>query len=249
MKKSHAVIAYLLFITLSFSSHILAQETSNKLRFELDRINPYISLNKKEIRSAQSISDLNPHYKPSWVKQYIEVEISTYNQGKLQITKSKNNLLTATQKSKLLKSDEASPITVKVIYLPNNNLKYNEPKETSFTFIPEPEKEAHFMGGQQKLTTYINTQIINNIPQDDFLPNTLAAATFMIDEEGKIVDVRLFESSKNEKLDQLILRSIQNMPNWEPATYENGLPVKQEFALAIGNLESCTMNLLNIRRK
>jgi len=37
------------------------------------------------------------------------------------------------------------------------------------------------------------------------------------------------------------------MANWQPAEYANGLKVRQEFVLTIGDHRSCTINLLNIR--
>lgn len=42
--------------------------------------------------------------------------------------------------------------------------------------------------------------------------------------------------------------AIRNMPSWKPAGYSNGISVKQDFVLTVGNMESCVVSLLNIRR-
>ncbi|MFT4667667.1 MAG: hypothetical protein ACI9XB_004640 [Gammaproteobacteria bacterium] len=57
----------------------------------------------------------------------------------------------------------------------------------------------------------------------------------------------MYNSSIDENVNELLLETIQNMPCWKPAEYANGLKVKQEFVLTVGNMESCVVNLLNIR--
>ena len=38
------------------------------------------------------------------------------------------------------------------------------------------------------------------------------------------------------------------MPSWKPAAYANGMKVKQDFVLTVGDMTSCVVNLLNIRQ-
>ena len=76
----------------------------------------------------------------------------------------------------------------------------------------------------------------------------LAAVKFTVNEDGKIANAHVVESSKDEKVDRLLLATIQNMTDWKPAKYSNGLQVKQDFILTVGNMESCVVNLLGIRR-
>jgi TonB family protein len=73
------------------------------------------------------------------------------------------------------------------------------------------------------------------------------AIKFTIDEAGQIINAHIFQPSKDEDVDNLLLETICNMPNWKPAEYSNGKKVKQEFVLTVGNMENCMINLLNIR--
>ena len=92
---------------------------------------------------------------------------------------------------------------------------------------------------------------MDKIPDGSFIGYDLAAVKFTINEEGKITDAHIFgseyQTSKNEKIDELLLETICNMSTWKPAEYANGTKVKQEFVLTVGNLENCMINLFNIR--
>ena len=107
------------------------------------------------------------------------------------------------------------------------------------SFLPWADKLVYANNAIDKISTSFNK--IN-----------LAAVKFTINEEGQIVDAHVFQSayqpSKDEKIDELLLETICNMPSWEPAEYDNGIKVKQEFVLTVGDMESCVVNLLNIRK-
>jgi len=75
----------------------------------------------------------------------------------------------------------------------------------------------------------------------------LAAVKFTVDEEGRIVNPHLFWTSEDEKVDDLMLETVCDMPNWEPATYAKGQKIQQDYALMIGNFQSCVTNVLNVQ--
>ena len=239
----------LVSVLLSFPFFGTAQESAaNGLRFEVDRVYPAISLTKEKLIQAQQLIDLNPYYKPLWVREYISVEITVSQNGKTVSAKGKDNNLTPIQKGILYEADVDKAIAVKVHYIPENNLKNNEPKETDFTFTIDPKNEAEFPGGYEQLKKYLKENAINKIAVDAIDQKVLAAIKFSIDTKGQINNVHIFESSKDEKTDDLLMTAIRNMPNWKPAEYSNGLIVPQEFVLTVGNMESCVVNLLSIRR-
>ncbi|MCP3932023.1 MAG: energy transducer TonB, partial [Bacteroidetes bacterium] len=121
-------------------------------------------------------------------------------------------------------------------------------KEINFTFFVEPENQAKFPGGQQQLKQYLKENLIDKISEAPFRKYQLAVVKFTIDEEGHIEEPRVFQTSEDEKTDELLLETICNMPSWKPAEYANRLKVKQEFVLTVGDMESCVVNLLNIRQ-
>ncbi len=239
----------LLFIVLAFPHHGASQDSlTNELSYEVNRINPYILITKEELKEARTLTDLNPYYKSSWIKEYISVEISTTYKGKIRIAVNKNETLSQEQKEIMNKADEGTDISVKVRYMPDNTFKHNDIKEIKFTFTVNPESDAEYSGGQQQLRRYIKNNAIDKIPEGSFRGYDLAAVKFTINEEGQIIDAYVFESSKDEKIDALLLETISKMPIWKPAEYANGFKVKQEFVLTVGNMENCVINLLNIRR-
>jgi len=174
--------------------------TSDEFSYEVHVVDPPFAISKTTVESANTLLDINKYYKPDWVKAYESVEISATEQGEIKRVYGKSGQLTDEQKALLNKADANTAIKVKIVYLPENNLKQNDLKEH----------------------------------------NT-------IDEAGKITNSSIFESTKDEKIDAILLETIANMPNWKPAEFASGLKVKQEFVFTVGDMRSCVVNLLNIR--
>ncbi len=249
MKKVHFKLVLLLSTLLTLPYFAISQdEPTFELSYEVHRVYPSLSITRTQLNDACTLLDLNQYYKPSWVKEYISVEILTSHEGKITKAVSEDDTLSQIQKEVMAVADAGTDITVKIRYIPNNNLKYNEEKEMDFKFTVEPENEAAYSGGQQRLTQYIKENATSKISDDVFNIYQLTAVKFTIDEEGQVVDAHVFESSKDEQTDELLLEAVRNMPNWKPATYANGMKVKQEFVLTAGDHRSCVINLLNVRR-
>ena len=98
---------------------------------------------------------------------------------------------------------------------------------------------------------YLLENAIRKIPAGSYTNYDLTAVKFSVSEEGEIIDAHVFgpeyQTSKMEKVDEVILEAIRKMPCWQPAEYANGTKVKQEFVFLVGNMENCMINLLNIR--
>lgn len=242
------IVVTLIMLFLAFPYLGSSQDSStDELSFEVNRNYPPISITKEKLKEAHTLIDLNEHYKSSWIRTYISVEISTSHKGKTRKAGSKSDILTQEQKDNMHTADVDADISVKVQYLPENTLKHNDTKEINFTFSVNPESEASYAGGQQQLKKYLKEKAINEIPDGSFVNYDLAAVKFTVDEEGRIIDP-LVLLPKDEKIDKLLLEAICNMPNWKPAAYANGIKVKQEFVFTVGNMENCMVNLLNIRK-
>ena len=253
MKNIQNKLIVLLFITLFFPNPGASQDNlTNEPRFEVNRIYPYISITKEALNEANSLTDLNRHYKSSWIREYNSVEVLTSYKGKIIKSTGKNDALSQEQKNLMNMADAGADISVKVKYIPENTLTHNDPKEISFTLTVDPEHEAEYPGGQQQLIKYLKEKAIDKIPGASFKDYDLTAVKFTVNKKGEIIDAHLFgseyQTSKNEIIDELLLETIRNMPCWKPAEYSNGTKVKQEFVLTVGNMENCMVNLLNIQR-
>lgn len=251
MKNIQSKLILLFFIPLTFPNLGSSQDNiATELSFEVNRSYPYISITKEALNKAKNVSDLNVHYKPSWIKDYILVEILTCNKGELITSASKDGTLSQEQKDMMNICDAGTDISIKVKYIPENTLTDNDPKEFDFTFIVAPESDAKYPGGQQQLINYLREKAIDKIPSGSFEEYDLTAIKFTINEDGEVINAHIFgaeyQTSRNEKIDELLLETIRNMPSWKPAEYANGIKVKQDFVLTVGNIENCIIHLLNI---
>lgn len=249
MKNIQNKLIILFFISLAFPRIASSQENLDfDLSCNVNKIHPYISITTEKLAEAKTLTDLNSRYESSWVKEYLSVEILTSYKGAVKKIMAKNDVLSQEQKDIMNMADVNTDISIKVRYIPDNTLRHNDVQEINFTFSVEPEKEATYSGGEQQLKKYLKDNLMDKISVSSFRKHHLTAVKFTINEEGKIINPHVFESSSDEKMDKLLLETICNMPNWKPAEYANGTKVKQEFVFAIGDMNSCVINLLNIRK-
>lgn len=248
LKKFTSIL--ILYFSLCLSSVVLLGQDSNAFDpvFDVNKVLAYISVDEDKVNDLKTLKDIDHRYKESWIKEYYSVEISTQIKGVRKLTKSKDDQLTKEQISHIKRADLGSEIMVKVDYLPNNTLKQNEPKELNFSFTIDPAKDAQFSCEKDKLSKYIKSQIEHKIDKNLLDEYQLAAIKFTVDTFGLIQNVHVFESTKDDKIDKLLLQFISDMPKWEPASYQNGKKVEQDFFFTLGDMRSCVVNTLNIKR-
>ncbi|MEM7102728.1 MAG: energy transducer TonB [Bacteroidota bacterium] len=244
--KRYLVALMLTFLAcphLSEAQEILTKE----LRYQIDNVLPPFATTREHLAEADSIVHLNKHYKTWWIDEFVSVEVSAIHNGEKVIAMGENDVFTNEQKVIMKNADSGTDISIYVRYMPNNTLSHNDEKDFFFSFMVLPDNEATYPGGVEKFGEYLKENAIDNIENPIIEDNDITAIKFMVDEEGLITDAKLFWSCKNEELDKLLLEAICNMPKWTPAHYVNGHKVKQEFALTVGNLESCVINMLGTR--
>jgi len=251
MKKSSHLVCTILVSCLLLSLSYAQQSTTTELEFEVNKVYPTLIISKEKLDSAHTLLDLNKYYEADWVKAYESVETSVYQNGILKKTISKDINLTEEQKEFLAAADKGRSIEIKVHYLPKNTLKDNPIKEINFSFNVYPQIEAEFPGGQEKLNAYLKANAIDKLPTSSLDEEDLTAIYFTITEEGKVVDVEIYDTTKfnrpvEKKIHNILVEAICNMPDWSPATYSTGAKEKQSFILTVGNHKSCILNLLNI---
>ena len=245
-KTSTILLIAFLIVPMLASTQVKLSEQPD---YEVNVNYPPLSITKQQLNEANTIANINKFFKPSWIREYISVEILTTQNGMTKKGISKSDFFSHEQKDNMAKADVGTDIQIKVQYMPENTLKHNDAKEFKFSFLVNPEIEAQFPGGQQQLKQYLNEHAINKIPAGSFENYDLATIKFSINENGKIVDAHAFWPFKDEMIDNLLLEAIQNMPNWNPAEYANGVKVKQELVLSVGNMANCMLPTLNLRRE
>ena len=249
MKNHLYKLIVLLILPIAFPYFGSAQDDiSFDFSYEVNKVLPPISITRDQLNASKSLIDLNSYYKASWIRTYQSVEITTIHQGNIMKALSESDVLSQEQKKLMDMVDVGSDIAVKVKYLPENSLVHNEMKEMNFTFTIDPEKEATYVGGEKQLAQYLSNKGIDKISSATIKQHNLAAVKFSINKEGQVIEAHIAETSKDEQVDQLLLETVCNMPDWEPATYADGSKTKQDFVLTVGDHRSCVINLLNIRR-
>ncbi len=242
MKKNQILLLVLLSIGCAFNTF-----AQNDLNFEINKVLPFLSIQENELDKINTLTDLDKRYPSSWVREYISVEISAYKNGTQTKASGISDVLNQEQKELIRLADRSSDIAVIVKYLPENSLKNNTVEQYDFKVTIMPDKNAVYAEGAAQLIQYLQKNSIANIEAGSFTGYDLTAIKFTITEQGHITDIQVAMPSKDAKIDEMLVTAISKMPNWKPAEFSNGLKVKQDFILTIGNMENCMVNLLNIR--
>lgn len=236
----------------AYSQEDLLDEASSncfETSYRIDRVYPAFWKTRSELYDVEKIGDLNPHYKPEWVRQYLQVELSAITKGKVKKAYSRSEFFTSEQLLLMKSSDFNSNIKISVSYIPENNLLANDEQHLEFNISIEPNQTARFSGGDSALDKYLVDELSMKVPLSSFKQYQLAAVSFTINEQGNVTNAKIFSSTDNEKLDASLLKCIENMPTWFPAEFPDGQKVSQEFVLRVGDMTSCVSNTLNLDRK
>jgi len=243
------VISIFFFMLVFQNIGICQTEADFDLECDVKKVYPAISINEVKLKDVETVSDLNRYFKTSWVKEYESVEIITANNGEVTKSIGQDSVLTAAQKAQLQDVDEQSDIKVNVLYTPENTLANNETKRFSFSCSIDPAHDAKFVGGETELQKYLNERVVKYLPKEAIGQYQLAAIKFTVSPVGEVENAELAWSSEDEGFDKLMLAAVCDMPNWVPAKYASGLETEQAFALRIGDMTSCVVNLLNTNPK
>ncbi|MCB0634268.1 MAG: energy transducer TonB, partial [Lewinella sp.] len=203
----NSLLALALFLLIVPNPGFSQDGSTDVPHFEVNRVYPPVSITKEKLGQAQTLTDLNPKYRSEWIREYISVEISTTYKGIMRKAVSKNAVLSREQKEHMKTADTGTQISVVVRYIPENTLIHNDIKEIDFVVNINPDREATFPGGQQKLTQYLQQEAIDKIPDASFKGYEMTAVVFTVNADGQVVDPHVFWPSKNEKTDQILLNA------------------------------------------
>ena len=201
---------------------------------------------KEKLNEARFISDFLPGYPTKWITEYISVEILATSNGNTTKAVSANNILSTAQKNILKTAELASDIIIKVHYKNKNAVTSKiESNRMNIKVTVVPEIEAEYIGGYQELKKYLKVNAIDKISEPSMFvrvatairyqpPFKSAKVIFTVNEEGKIVNAIISNTSGDAKTDKILTDAINKMPKWKPAENEKGIKVKQEFEFSVG---------------
>lgn len=118
-----------------------------------------------------------------------------------------------------------------ILFVISINKLFPQSKSDSL-FLIDPESPAQFKGGTAALMKYISDSVSQkiNLCLDDKSNIQKVFVKFLINENGKISDVKVTRTSNVPQIDSIFVRAIRNMPDWIPGTID-GKPVKQYYNL------------------
>ena len=223
-----------LFTLFTFSL-FLTGFSQEELRFELH--GKYSrSVHQEALKNAKAISDFMPGYPVNWITSYAYVEITGTSNGKVVTAKGSNDILNAEQQNILKTADLNTNIFVDVRYkYKEGTMSHNEEdNRINVVMTVVPETEAEYSGGKEQMQEYLKENVISKIAKT--LPKDFGQrkVIFTVNEEGEIVNAKIFEPSPYPQTDKLMVEAINKMPNWKPAQNAEGVKVKQEFEFSVG---------------
>lgn len=227
-----SITLFLFLFTLVGNTQVVGYDVFGVQTNPRENLYPLVTLDT--LQSAQTLDDLIPLYRPSWVAEYLSVKVSSICQIEERTAFGKNDSLTSVQLNILRAVGKGCTANVLVKYIPANNLTYNPPREMAFTLRMKPLYEAKYPNGYQALKLYLKETIIDQLPPAVTETIALTRVRFTIDEAGEVVDIQTCTSSTFDDVDQLIINALAAMPKWAAATNLQGTKMKQVFEFTLG---------------
>lgn len=199
-------------------------------------------ITKENATIARLMSDLifdYPRVYYNTLFNYVEIEISSYRNGKTAKAVSYSDSLTKEQKSLINEIDLGCELTIAIQFQykdsANDNLGTGgKIKHMNYVVAVLPEHEAEFPGGNEAVTKYFVENFMKpfcDTSNCDMFPRISVKLT--VNESGTIETTKLLQSSGNTRLDELFINLINKMPQWKPAENKNGEKVKEEFTINV----------------
>ena len=89
-----------------------------------------------------------------------------------------------------------------------------------------------YSGGNQAMIDYINDNLRYPIDAQNKGIQGRAICQFVINKDGRVVDVQVVRSTGNSSLDNEAIRLISSMPKWKPGM-QRGKPVRVKYTVPV----------------
>ena len=116
-----------------------------------------------------------------------------------------------------------------IIQAPVEVQEEEEEEEVVFVVV---EKMPEFPGGQQALFKYLSENVKYPVIAQENGIQGRVICKFVVNKDGKIVDVEVVRSGGDPSLDKEAVRVIKSMPNWKPGQ-QRGKPVRVKYTVPV----------------
>ncbi len=116
-----------------------------------------------------------------------------------------------------------------IIQAPVEVQEEEEEEEVVFVVV---EKMPEFPGGQQALFKYLSENVKYPVIAQENGIQGRVICQFVVNKDGKIVDVEVVRSGGDPSLDKEAVRVIKSMPNWKPGQ-QRGKAVRVKYTVPV----------------
>ena len=116
-----------------------------------------------------------------------------------------------------------------IIQAPVEVQEEEEEEEVVFVVV---EKMPEFPGGQQALFKYLSENVKYPVIAQENGIQGRVICQFVVNKDGKIVDVEVVRSGGDPSLDKEAVRVIKSMPPWKPGQ-QRGKPVRVKYTVPV----------------
>lgn len=219
---------------------IVSAGSSQNSRERFLRLNA-APVTREKVNTAQHIRDVIGKYPSHWdnIIDIISVKLEGKVKDKEISAEGSDLTLTEDQKNILDDCEQGTVVTIRISFRWKDTTtalgdygKVQQMNEYRVAIVPEV--EAEFAGGLTSLSQYLEDNVYKKARDLKGVKKLWAhEGEFTIDEEGSVVNDKIFTRSENPGIDQLYRDAIRNMPRWTPARAADGVRVKQVFRFSL----------------
>jgi len=240
MKKIFIFLTLLFISATGFSQNGFNLKVNSQLGVNIrNSDNAFKSISPSDINNIKTLSDLKEGFPDSWIKSYESVVIGLTSNGTSVSSENAAHELASEQMELIKNVNYGDEISVNVSYYSNNPNATKELKTMTFAYVVTPEFPAACDGGYEGMERYLTTKTLKDLSFADQEKIKNVKARFTIDKTGSATNATLIKSSDNERLDKMVLQTLNSMPKWAPAKSSNGNNVSQSFVFSVGNMIGC----------
>ena len=236
------------FIYTGRTGPTIEKEKISDARFVTDLMPDFSSYLNMQYESLEKLRNLkkmdypqeylNPKENYDNILEYLSFDLTAACDGKEHRASNQGKTLSKEQREIIAKADVGTEIRIWMRFkFKENGASVNSDKfeEGYYAVTIVPAMEAKYPGGNGEFSAYMTEHIYAKHADKKTLQQlSQAMVSFVVDENGLISKTRLVRKTNDEKINQLIISSIANMPNWKPAQNSKGEKIKQTFSIPFG---------------
>lgn len=190
------------------------------------------------LRNARTISDINPGFPVSWIREYGSVTLRLIHNGDTLTVYGNSNQISKKQHELLNLATTGSDIVFDVQYI-QASADSKDFRTIHFEYSFAPSTEAYYHGGQEAMSAYFDEHVLSRIPEEERKAIDFGSFSFVVDDLGEIRDIKTMHSTGVSRIDDMIMECLQHMSGWEPAKNDTGEKLFQTFRFNLGNQIGC----------